>query len=74
MLNTLLPEADPATTAANPRAAAPSDLVAREGRPVAEAAWPGPLALARKSAGPEDAIVVTDPSTWPAGAGTAADP
>ena len=63
MLNTLLPAADLAifTKAAHPRAAAPSDLVrCAKGRPaVAAGSVARALALARKSAGPEDAIVVT---------------
>ncbi|MBV8881995.1 MAG: bifunctional folylpolyglutamate synthase/dihydrofolate synthase, partial [Planctomycetaceae bacterium] len=63
MLRTLLPAADLTifTKAANPRAAAPSDLMGLAGsRPaVATGSVARALALARKSAGPEDAIVVT---------------
>ena len=63
MLRTLLPATDLAivTKAANPRAAAPSDLLAvAKGRPaVAAGSVARALALARKAAGPEDAIVVT---------------
>ena len=63
MLRTLLPSADLAilTKAAHPRAAAPSDLMAAaKGRPaVAAGSVARALALARKAAGPEDAIVVT---------------
>ena len=63
MLRTLLPSADLAilTKAANPRAAATSDLVAAaNGRPAVPAGSVArALALARKATGPEDAIVVT---------------
>jgi len=63
MLGSLLPEADLAifTKASNPRAAAPSDLMnLAKGRPaVAAGSVARALALARKAAGPEDAIVVT---------------
>jgi|SRR5581483_5503743 len=63
MLRTLLPCADLAilTKAANPRAAATSDLLdAAKGRPaVAAGSVARALALARKAARPEDAIVVT---------------
>ncbi|HLY11638.1 MAG TPA: folylpolyglutamate synthase/dihydrofolate synthase family protein [Planctomycetota bacterium] len=63
MLRTLLPAADLAifTKAASPRAAAPSDLMkVAKGRPaVAAGSVARALALARKAAGPEDAIVVT---------------
>lgn len=63
MLRTLLPGADLAifTRAANPRAAAPSDLRKHAGnRPsVAAGSVARALALARKAAGPADAIVVT---------------
>ena len=63
MLESLLPGADLAifTKASNPRAAAPSDLMnLAKGRPaVAAGNVARALALARKAAGPEDAIVVT---------------
>jgi dihydrofolate synthase/folylpolyglutamate synthase len=63
MLRTLLPGADLAifTRAANPRAAAPSDLRKLAGsRPsVTAGSVARALALARKAAGPGDAIVVT---------------
>jgi dihydrofolate synthase/folylpolyglutamate synthase len=63
MLRTLLPAADLTifTKAANPRAAAPSDLMKQAGRrpAVCVGSVARALALARKSAGPEDAIVVT---------------
>jgi len=63
MLATLLPAADLAifTKASNPRAASPSDLmIVAKGRPaVAAGSVARALALARKAAGPEDAIVVT---------------
>lgn len=63
MLRTLLPAADLAilTKAANPRAAAPSDLMKlAKGRPAVTAGSVArALALARKTAGPEDAVVVT---------------
>ena len=62
MLRTLLPGADLAifTRAANPRAAAPSDLRKHAGkRPsVVAGSVARALAMARKAAGPEDAIVV----------------
>ena len=63
MLRTLLPRADLAifTRAANTRAAAPSDLRKAAGnRPaVVAGSVARALAMARKAAGPEDAIVVT---------------
>jgi len=63
MLRTLLPGADLAilTRAANPRAAAPSDLRKKAGsRPaVVAGSVARALAMARKAAGPRDAIVVT---------------
>jgi dihydrofolate synthase/folylpolyglutamate synthase len=63
MLRTLLPRADLAifTRAANTRAAAPSDLRNAAGnRPaVVAGSVARALAMARKAAGPEDAIVVT---------------
>jgi dihydrofolate synthase/folylpolyglutamate synthase len=63
MLRTLLPGADLAifTRAANPRAAAPSDLRKHAGnRPAVTAGSVArALAMARKAAGPGDAIVVT---------------
>jgi dihydrofolate synthase/folylpolyglutamate synthase len=63
MLRALLPAADLAifTKAANPRAAAPSELMRlAKGHPaVATGTVARALALARKAAGPEDAIVVT---------------
>jgi len=63
MLRTLLPAADLSifTRAANPRAAAPAELMkqARGRAAVAAGSVERALALARKSAGPEDAIVVT---------------
>jgi dihydrofolate synthase / folylpolyglutamate synthase len=63
MLRTLLPAADLAifTRAANVRAASPSDLVKKaSGRPaVAAGSVARALAMARKAAGPGDAIVVT---------------
>jgi dihydrofolate synthase/folylpolyglutamate synthase len=63
MLRTLLPGTDLAifTRAMNPRAAAPSDLLRRaRGRAaVAAGSVARALAMARKAAGPQDAIVVT---------------
>jgi folylpolyglutamate synthase/dihydropteroate synthase len=63
MLKTLLPIADLAifTKASSPRAAATSDLLRHaKGRPaLAVGGVARALALARKSAGPEDAVVVT---------------
>jgi folylpolyglutamate synthase/dihydropteroate synthase len=63
MLKTLLPSADLTifTKASSPRAAATSDLMRHaKGRPaVAAGSVARALALARKAAGPEDAIVVT---------------
>ncbi|HZE99775.1 MAG TPA: folylpolyglutamate synthase/dihydrofolate synthase family protein [Planctomycetota bacterium] len=63
MLKTLLPQAALVifTKASNPRAAATSDLLKHaKGRPaVAARSVPRALALARKAARPEDAIVVT---------------
>lgn len=63
MLRTLLPAADLAifTRAANPRAAAPSDLLnkARGRAAVMAGSVARALAMARKAAGPGDAIVVT---------------
>jgi dihydrofolate synthase/folylpolyglutamate synthase len=63
MLRTLLPGTDLAifTRAMNPRAAAPSDLLRRaRGRAaVAAGSVARALGMARKAAGPQDAIVVT---------------
>ncbi|MBI3856166.1 MAG: bifunctional folylpolyglutamate synthase/dihydrofolate synthase [Planctomycetes bacterium] len=63
MLRTLLPVADLSifTRAANPRAAAPSDLLrAAGGRPaVVSGSVARALGMARKAAGPADLIVVT---------------
>ncbi len=63
MLRTLLPAADLAilTKAANPRAAAPSDLMAsaKGRRALTAGSVARALSLARKAAGPEDVIVVT---------------
>jgi dihydrofolate synthase/folylpolyglutamate synthase len=63
MLRTLLPGADLAifTRAANPRAAAPADLLRRaRGRAAVTAGTVArALGMARKAAGPRDAIVVT---------------
>jgi dihydrofolate synthase/folylpolyglutamate synthase len=63
MLRALLPGADLAilTRAASSRAAAPSDLIrkARGRAALAAGSVPRALAMARKAAGPRDAIVVT---------------
>jgi dihydrofolate synthase/folylpolyglutamate synthase len=63
MLRALLPGADLTifTRAATPRAAAPSDLIRKAGRRAAVAAGSvaRALAMARKAAGPRDAVVVT---------------
>jgi dihydrofolate synthase/folylpolyglutamate synthase len=63
MLRVLLPGADLAifTRAASPRAAAPSELLRKAGRRPAVAAGSvaRALAMARKAAGPRDAVVVT---------------
>jgi dihydrofolate synthase/folylpolyglutamate synthase len=63
MLRTLLPEADLAifTRAAHPRAAAASDLLkkAKGHAAVAAGSVARALGMARKAAGPRDAIVVT---------------